>query len=66
MPDIILQEIRARERASEYYKVGEWTPCPNDCAYCTDPDYGHPHPHLTQRRLQDGMTAQEFIDQHRK
>jgi hypothetical protein len=25
-----------------------WTPCPRDCAYCHDPDYGHPHPHPGQ------------------
>ena len=33
------------------YNPEEWTPCPADCAYCCDPFYGHPHPHITQKRI---------------
>jgi len=64
MPDTILDTIRTMERASRDYKPEEWTPCPKDCAYCRDPFYGHPHPHTTQKRLSDGMTAREFIDSY--
>ncbi len=39
------------------YKPEEWTPCPENCAYCFDPYYGHPRPHPTQRRILDNKTA---------
>ena len=33
------------------YNPKEWTKCPDDCAYCHDPFFGHPYPHPTQKRL---------------
>ncbi|MEK6840597.1 MAG: hypothetical protein AABX79_01450 [Nanoarchaeota archaeon] len=54
----------ASEKAQDDYKPEEWTPCPENCAYCSDPDYGHPHPHLTQRRLKDNMSAIDFVRQY--
>lgn len=40
----------AGEKADDVYRKDEWTECPGDCAYCTDPFYGHPKPHPTQKR----------------
>ncbi|MEK6917398.1 MAG: hypothetical protein AABW51_00440 [Nanoarchaeota archaeon] len=51
---------------NQKYNPQEWTPCPTNCAYCNDPDYGHPRPHLTQKRIADGKTVGEVeADQSR-
>ena len=63
--DTWLERRRATEEAQKHYNAEEWTPCKSDCAYCTDPFYGHPHPHPPQRRISDGMTANDFVKSHR-
>lgn len=48
------------------YNPKEWTPCPDSCAYCSDPFYGHPKPHDTQQRLSDGKSAREVREEQSK
>ena len=38
------------------YDSSEWTPCPQNCAYCFDMFFGHARPHPTQRRISDGKS----------
>ncbi len=34
------------------YNEAHYTPCPENCAYCNDPHYGHPKPHPGQQLKQ--------------
>ena len=54
----------ARGRAEQDYLSEDWSLCPNHCPYCCDPFYGHPHPHSTQTRLKEGMSAEDFVNQY--
>lgn len=48
------------------YNPKEWTPCPPNCAYCCDPFYGYPKPHLTQNRIIDGKSVEDVEKEQSK
>lgn len=43
-----INSMKATNKKQKYVS-SKWTPCLESCAYCSDPNYGQPLPHPSQK-----------------